>query len=165
MIARRTTRSTLAAMFVVALSSACARDNAPPAATKEFELGAHRVQVTVPAGWDALDQGKQKRFRRGEAEIVLQDLGKVDWEPALASLHDDRRREVKSRRPRTIDNHEAMEIETWNRLDHTNPQRIFFVKDDGDLLALHTVGMAFQDSLAAFDAIRDSLHFAKSGSP
>ncbi len=58
-----------------------------------------------------------------------------------------------------LDGREAMDIETWHRLDHTNPQRIFFVEDDGDLLALHTVGMAFEDSLAAFDAIRDSLHF------
>ena len=35
----------------------------------------------------------------------------------------------------------------------------FELPTDGDLLALHTVRMAFEDSLAAFDAIRDSLHF------
>ncbi len=29
----------------------------------------------MPAGWEALDQGKQKRFRKGEFEIVLQNLG------------------------------------------------------------------------------------------
>jgi hypothetical protein len=52
-----------------------------------------------------------------------------------------------------------VDIETWNRLDHTNPQRIFFVTYEGDLLALHTVGMALGDSLATFDAIRNSIHF------
>jgi len=159
MIARRTTRPTVAVMFALALSSACASENATPAATKEFELGAHRVQVTVPTGWDALDQGDQKRFRRGEAEIVLQDLGKVEWEPALAALHDDRRREVKSRRAITIENHEALDIETWNRLDHTWPQRLLFVRVDDDLLALQTTRLTDADTAKAFDAIRDSLHF------
>jgi hypothetical protein len=66
---------------------------------------------------------------------------------------------VKSRRAVTIDGREAMDIETWHRLDHSNPQRIFFVIDEGDLLALHTVRMAPPDTLAAFDALRDSLHF------
>jgi len=52
-----------------------------------------------------------------------------------------------------------VDIETWSRLDHANPQRIFLVNDDGDLLTLQTVRMAFADTLAAFDAIRDSLRF------
>jgi hypothetical protein len=130
-----------------------------PDSQKEFELGPHRVQVSVPAGWEALDQGAQKRFRKGEADIALQNLGKVDWAPALASLHDEQRREVKSRRTITIDNHEAMDIETWNRLDHTWPQRVLLVRADDDLLALHTTRFADADTLKAFESIRDSLHF------
>ena len=59
----------------MAASSACVRENATPAPQREFEFGARRVQVTVPTGWEALDQGKQKRFRKGEFEIVLQNLG------------------------------------------------------------------------------------------
>jgi hypothetical protein len=66
---------------------------------------------------------------------------------------------VRWRNKVTIDGREAVDIHTWNRLDHTNPQRIFFVSEDGDLLVLQTVGMAFADSLAAFEAIRNSLHF------
>ena len=183
-MARRTTNLTLTGMLVVAAVSACAPGNATPAPAaapapapaapapapteRQFEFGARRVQVGVPAGWEALDQGNQKRFRRGEFEIVLQYLGPrtpardldelVDW--GLAAVGHDERRDVTSRRPVTVDGREAMDIETWHRLDHSNPQRIFFVKDDGDLLALHTVGMAFEESLAAFDTLRDSLHFA-----
>jgi hypothetical protein len=156
---------------LVALSYACAGSQAPPA-PKEFELGAHRVQVTMPMGWEALDQGKQKRFRKGELEIVLQNLGPrtppprdldelIDWGLASigADVGHDQRREVRSRRTVMLEGREAVDIETWQRLDHTNPQRIFFVEDDGDLLALHTERMALADSLAAFNALRDSLHF------
>jgi hypothetical protein len=158
---------TLALAITVVAASACARENPTPV-PKMFEFGAHRVQVIVPTGWDALDQGNQKRFRKGELDIVLQNLGPatppprdldelVDW--GLGMVGHDRRSELKSRRTVTIDGREAVDIETWSRLDHTNPQRIFFVNDDGDLLALRTERMALPDSLAAFDAIRDSLHF------
>ena len=58
-----------------------------------------------------------------------------------------------------LDGREAVDIETWNRLDHTNPQRIFFIEAAGDLLALHTVRMALRDSLQAFDVLRASIHF------
>ena len=167
MIARRAGRLRFALIVAVAAAASCAREKAAPA-PKEFALGAHRVQVIVPEGWEALDQGRQKRFRRGEFEIVLENLGPptpphrdldalVDW--ALAEVGHDERREVKSRRPVTLDGREAFDIDTWHRLDHTNPHRIFLVIDEGDVLALHTVRMALGDTLAAFDAIRGSLHF------
>ena len=161
----------LFALALVSVWSACAGTTTTPA-PKEFELGAHRVQVTVPAGWEALDQGKQKRFRKGEFEIVLQNLGTrtppprdldelIEWGLAAvgADVGRDRRHELKSRRTVMLEGREAVDIETWQRLDHTNPQRIFFVDDDGELLALHTERMALADSLAAFNTIRDSLHF------
>ena len=165
------TRFTFVVVLVLTASAACARENAAPAPT-EFELGAHRVAVIVPTGWEALDQGRQKRFRHGEFSIVLENLGPamppardpealVDWALAEigAAVGHDQRREVKSRRTFELDGHEAIDIETWNRLDHSNPQRILFLTADDDVLTLHTERMAFQDSLDAFDAIRDSLHF------
>jgi len=161
-------RLALTLMLVVAAASSCARKvETPPA--KEFQFGARRVQLIVPEGWEALDHGSVKRFRKGEFAIVLTYLGdrltpsshNTDQliDSALGELGHNQRREVKSRREITIDGRKALNIETWQRLDHTNPQRFLFVIDDDDLLALHTEGMALQDSLAAFDAIRDSLHF------
>ena len=157
--------------LALAAASACAQETPPPI-PKELELGAHRVQVMLPTGWEALDQGKLKRFRKGEFEIVLQNLGPpappprdpdalIAWGLAAvdAGVGHDQRREVRWRNKVTIDGREAVDIETWNRLDHTNPQRIFFVSEDGDLLVLQTVGMALGDSQAAFEAIRNSLHF------
>jgi hypothetical protein len=163
---------TIALTLVLAATSSCARDTPAPAVhTTQFEFGGRRVQVTVPAGWEALDQGTQKRFRKGEFEIVLQYVGLAtppprdfdeltDWGLVTlgAGVGHDQQREVKSRRAVMVDGREAMDIETWSRLDHANPQRFFLVRDDGDLLALQTVRMAFADTLTAFDAIRDSLH-------
>jgi hypothetical protein len=140
---------------------ACATREAPPV-QKAIELGAHRVHVAVPAGWDALDQGAQTRFRRGESDIVLQNLGPVSVDAALASLQDERRRDVKSRRLFLIENREAVEIETWNRLDHTWPQRLLFVRAGDDLLALHTPRLADPETTTAFAALRESLHFVVS---
>ena len=40
-----------------------------------FEIGAHRGEVAVPAGWKVDDQGRAWRLRSGDAELVLRDLG------------------------------------------------------------------------------------------
>ena len=166
--------------LVAALTSAAAcapRDHAT--VEKEFELGSHRVRVLTPEGWELADQGAQKRFRNGESQIVLVDLEPAtrpltqsdlerlddldqfaEWGlAALGGAGSDQRREVKSRRTITIDSHEAVDIETWNRLDHTWPQRLLFLRVDGDLFALHTPGRADADTVTAFEAILDSLHF------
>ena len=119
-----------------------------------------------------LDQGKQKRFRKGEFEIVLQNLwlGQAatsrawtrthDW--GLAAVGHDQRREVKSRRTLMIDGREAVEVETWNRLDHTNPQRFFFV-ETMVMLALHTGRMALR--IRWQRSTRFVTHFISSSSP
>jgi hypothetical protein len=83
-------------------------------------------------------RGPRKRFRNGESQIVLVDLepatGRLtesdlerlrdldqfaEWGLAvLGGAGGDQRREVRSRRTVTVDLYEAVEIETWNRLDH-----------------------------------------------
>jgi hypothetical protein len=116
-------------------ASACTRED-PRTVPKEFELGAHRVQVTVPAAGKRSIRASRSAFRKGEFEIVLQNLGPatppprdpdalIDWGLAAveAGVGHDQRREVRWRRKVTIDGREAVDIETWNRLDHTNPQR------------------------------------------
>src|SRR5262249_3487753 len=145
----------------LAASPACTNREAT-GVPKEIELGPHHVQMSVPPAWEVLDEGTQKHVRKGESDIVLQNFGSLDWERALASLHDDQRRELKSRRTIAIDNHEAQDIETWNRLDHTWPQRLLFVRIDDDLLALYTTRLADAETVKAFESLRDSLHFSTS---
>src|SRR5262245_43561134 len=107
---------------VLAATTACG--GAKPAPTpKEFQFGTHRVEVMVPNGWEAVDLGKQKRFRKGEFEIILEKLGSpttpprtldelVDW--GLAGVGHNQRREEKSRRTVMLGGREAVDIETWN---------------------------------------------------
>ena len=146
-------------LAALAIASACAqRDGAEP--QKELELGVHRVRVSIPAGWELLDQGMQQRFRKGELQIVLQNLGRADVGlDTLGIDKNDPRREVKSRRAITVDQHEAIEVETWNRLDHSWPQRSLFIVVDDDVIALQTPGLMNAETVKAFEAIRDSLHF------
>lgn len=142
---------------------------------KQLEFGTQIVRVSVPAEWMVIDHGAQKRFRKGEYEVVLQTLKPVapaglrrsieangldelvDW--GMAELGHDQRREVKSRRAVTIDGREAVDVETWQRLDHTFPLRMLFVTADDGFLVLHTPRMANEESIKAFELIRDSLHF------
>ena len=170
----------LAWPLVAALTSATAcapRDHAT--VEREFALGDHRVRVVAPEGWELADQGTQKRFRNGESQIVLVDLEPAtrplthselerlrdldqfaEWGLAvLGGAGGDQRREVSSRRTIAVDLYEAVDVATWNRLDHTWPQRLLFLRVDDDLFALHTPGRADADTTKAFEAILGSLHF------
>jgi hypothetical protein len=137
-------------------------------AERDLELGSRQVRVSAPAGWELLDQGAVKRFRKGESQIALQNLGPAAAPVDLAAwgraalADDDERRALKSSRAVTVDSQEAVEVETWSRLDHAWPQRFLFVRIDDDVVALHTPGRADDDVVKAFDAIRDSLHFPSS---
>ena len=54
---------------------------------------------------------------------------------------------------------DALDVDTWNRLSHANPQRFLFIAHDGYLLALYTARQADAEALSAFASVRDSLHF------
>ena len=100
------------------------------------------MQVIVRDGWEFIDQGQQKKFRKGEFEIVLRNLGSVKSE---------------SRDPDGLIDWALTEID-YDR-NRRNPHRYLFVRDAEEVLALHTTRMAFADTLQAFDAIRQSVHF------
>jgi hypothetical protein len=243
------TRHSTWLVTLLLIASACGRHDTTEDAPiqRDFEFDRHRLTATLPASWQILDQGAQKRFRKNDSELVLRSLGPADahgitrevqrardlWEagragesqlrldglhvPAdlfftaeerqafqsmvttlssrtavetpfgdvepvfldilaradalqardltqlaewgLTVLGHDQRRDVKSRRPVEVGGREALEIETWNRLSHTNPQRALFVPDDGELLALYTPREADAESVKGFESIRDSLHF------
>jgi hypothetical protein len=55
---------------------ACERE-APEPATREVDVGVHRVRFVVPVGWLHVDHGREQRLQRGSAQVVLADLGPV----------------------------------------------------------------------------------------
>ena len=234
----------LSVSLALALAVGCKE---PP---REFVVGEHRVQVVVPSGWQALNQGSQLVIRRdaSELEVELADLGPVRpealrkevlrardlwrngqqnearlrlrqfplrkelyakqqhydriltaWQkvdgvprdspssgaeapfeellaaidstpaPALETIvndalprlgHDERRYEVKSRETISVDGREAMAVETWLSLSHTDPKRQLIVVNEGRVLALRCDRCSDPAAAEAFGRIRASLHFA-----
>lgn len=65
-------RALAAVLLGTALAAACTET---PART--FQVGKHRIEVMVPDGWQALDQGRQLMFRNGESTVIFTDLGAV----------------------------------------------------------------------------------------
>jgi len=61
----------VAAVAALALAaSGCSKPAGP-----SFEIGHHRVRLTAPEGWEHLDHGRTQVFRKGETQLVLEDLG------------------------------------------------------------------------------------------
>src|SRR5262245_1236664 len=67
-------------MALLVVGSACGgRDSHQDTPVdRDIELDRHRLTATLPARWQLLDQGLQKRFRNAESELVLQSLGPAD---------------------------------------------------------------------------------------
>lgn len=64
---------TLVSLLCTMIAAAC-REELP---ARTFQVGVHRIEVMVPAGWQALDQGRQLTFRNGETTLIFIDLGAV----------------------------------------------------------------------------------------
>jgi hypothetical protein len=59
---------------LVLVTGGCARE----AVREALSVGAHRVSLAVPSGWQVVDQGRRRLLRRGELELVIEDLGPLD---------------------------------------------------------------------------------------
>lgn len=59
----------LAGMMLVGCSGGMGRSKTP------IEIGPHRGTLSSPAGWTFVNQGEKWELRKGEASIVLHDLG------------------------------------------------------------------------------------------
>lgn len=152
-------------LAIVLLLVAC---SAEPPVVRTFHPGEHHIQLIVPEGWEALDQGQQIVLRNGENRLTFIDLGLVDpptmpldeiVDNALPVLGHDQRREVKWRRRIRVDGREGMALETWMTLTHEDPRRMLVLVNGGRVLALRCDRCAGATS-DAFDRVAESLHFA-----
>jgi len=84
----------------------------------------------------------------------------------LESEDRDQRREVATRRRRTVDGREAVVLDTWQRSTHTSRERLAFVFDDGAVIAVRTqpsafAVTAFASRAVAFEQVLLSLRFER----
>ena len=118
--------------------------------------------------WDKTGQVPSK----GMGSVRIHDFGPAAAEGEMAPLlsefatrmlpklgHNDRR-DIEFRRPLVIDGREVEEIGTWQRLNHSMPQRFLFVLNGGAVFALYSEPLGGEESLSGYEAIRQSLHFA-----
>ncbi len=121
------------------------------------------------AAWSRVSNARADRPYEDVQPAFAVILANIDVMPArplpllvdagLAELGHDQRRDVKARRPMTVDGHEALDVETWNRLSHQNPERLMFVENDGYLLVLRTGQSADRETVRAFESVLDRLQF------
>jgi hypothetical protein len=137
----------------------------------ELEVGAHRISVIRPRGFEVVAQDAGHLFRNGPVLVELEDLGQPGdaledgappeaWEPwAMSWLETSEQRAVARRGTLEVQGRTAHVVETWDSLTHELRRRFAFVVDRGSLLVLHTRGGDFERSSAAFDRMLGSLEF------
>lgn len=150
---------------VLAVAQGCSDE--PPPAT-ELQVGAHRIAVVIPDGWEHLDYGDTHQLRRELARIAIEDLGSLDddidtaADSALVLLREQERRHEASRSHWQVDGREAVTIDTWDWLSHDFRKRFVFVANARSLLAISMVGGQFETMAEAFAAVTGSLAFVDS---
>lgn len=100
---------------------------------------------------------------RSYAEVLAEidslpqpDMGTLA-EAALESLGHDERYDIALEEARAIDGHEALLVDTWDRLSHDHRRRHLFVLDEGNLLVARMEMGRFEEMAAAFDALVASI--------
>lgn len=84
---RADARMTFACAFALSLALAgCVRT-----VVREVRVGPHLVRLQTPAGWQRFDHGRQQLFRRGEAQVSLEDVGPLGPEGIQRELESARR--------------------------------------------------------------------------
>ena len=81
----------------------------------------------------------------------------IDW--ALPGMGHDTRQEIARRRPTVIDGHEALWIDTWDRLSHGHRRRYLFLVNDGHLLVVRSARGELGPMEEPLHAVADSLRF------
>ena len=70
--------ATLALSILCLIALGCSRQ--AEEVRQEFRVGVHQASFTSRVAWQHVDQGDQHLLRRGEVELVVQDLGPVGRE-------------------------------------------------------------------------------------
>jgi hypothetical protein len=130
---------------------------------RELEVGAHRVRLAPPRGWEHLDRGRAQIYSRGDARISLLDFGPApDSVEAMVELARERteytdQREILRQSTRTIGAAEWIEVVTRDRITGANPRKLACLDDGGDLLVLSLDRGDMEREGRTFEALLGSL--------
>ncbi len=163
-------RAELAAIAFIAATSLSAFGCAL-GTSQAIQVGAHRVRLLTPAGWEHLDHGRWQIFRRGEMQITLADFGpavldslapRADsaafvLERVLDSSDPSRRREIKRQAHRMVDGVDWLEVETWDRVSHLSVRKLAVADDAGELLLLRMERGSAAVMAEAYETILSSI--------
>lgn len=150
----------LALVLVLMLPGGCAREEPRPV---ELRVGDHRVSLVLPEGWEHLDYGDRHHLRRDLERISIEVLDLPDYDldalvdTGLHHLKEDERRDEASRERFELAGHEAMVVDTWDRLSHQHRKRFLFVGAGEGLLTIYMMQGEFEAMEPAFDALVTSL--------
>jgi hypothetical protein len=145
-------------------------------AKRAFSVGVHEVSLTVPDGFEVVENEREVLFRNGLAFVVLADLGPCNTEPgtglpfdqwmrsALNNLGVSGQQEVATVETVAIDGRQVRVIGTWDRLTHDQWRLFAMTENSGRLLGLYTRPGDFPRASAAFEAMLASLEFKIPGS-
>jgi hypothetical protein len=151
-------RLMLSVLSITVLVTACSREPQPV----ELQVGEHRISVVVPEGWEHIDYGERHQLHRELERISIEAFprpnGDLDAnvDIRLVELKEDRRRDTATRERFDLAGHEALTVDTWDKLSHQYRKRFVFVAVDNSLMAIHTMQGRFEDLVADFDALISS---------
>jgi hypothetical protein len=142
------------------LSGGCAREEPRPV---ELQVGQHRISLMLPEGWEHIDYGDRHQLRSDLKRISIEALDRIDndldesVEDALDRLKESERRDEASRNRFELAGHEAVVVDTWDKLSHQYRKRFLFVRVREELLTIYMMRGEFDAMEAVFDSLVASL--------
>lgn len=135
----------------------------------EKELGETRVSFVPPSGWRHFDHGRQQRFEREGASIVLSQLSPPvppaqggpslgEWlEDTVEDLDPSAHRAIATRDTLGEEGQRVFRIDTWDRLTHEHRRRFAILSHGTVYLSVHLERGEIESVQQDFDRLVGSL--------
>lgn len=152
-------------VVVLVLLAGCDLNNPEPV---ELQVGQHRVSVVIPEEWEHVDYGERHLLRKDFGRIIIEDLGWLgkDFDKsvriALKKLKENEQRDEAFRKSSLLEGHQAVVVQTWDKLSHLWPKKFFFLKTEESLLTIYMMQGEFAAMEPAFDDLVTSFALADS---
>jgi hypothetical protein len=144
-------------LATLALVAGCAPLGCGRPFARNLEVGAHRVRMVPPVGWEVLEHGRQDYFRIGETQLSLTDLGPATPEGMVRELRAARtiwlagRRKDAFARVRTLHGPPLRFASSSQRLEYW--RNWYDLTYHGDTVDSAAIGAAFDGLIQGIDRL------------